>query len=205
MGLHKWGEGVSFGIQDLFRAASSRAQEGGFIYVKKLLGTFAVLALALSGFTLIGSAPAFAASACQAQSTVTSSSSTSAPNGTVTLSATFKDCAGGAVQGATVTFSQTSGPCAATISPVTATTDANGVATATVTLPSCPGNYSFAAGTQGVTVRTTVVVTGGFPATSSAAAPAASALPVGALVMLAGGVVLALCGIGALALRGRRN
>lgn len=172
--------------------------------MKKLIGTLAVLALALSGFTLVAAAPALAASQCATTTTVTSSSTTGAGGTTITLTATVKDCNGAGVAGATVTFSQTSGPCASVFSSTTATTDANGQASVTVTLPqNCPGQYTFAANGAGVLGSTTVVESGGFPATS--AEPPSGNLPWEPLVVLAVGGLMIVAAFSALYIQRRRS
>lgn len=172
--------------------------------MKKLIGTLAVLALALSGFTLMAAAPALAASQCATSTTLTSSTSSGVGGSTITLTATVKDCNGAGVAGATVTFSQTSGPCASTFSSTTATTDSSGVATVTVTLPAnCPGQYTYNSAVNGVNATTTVVESGGFPATS-APQPAGN-LPLEPLVLLAVGVLMIVAAGSALYIQRRRS
>ena len=159
--------------------------------MKRLIGTLAILALAMGALMTMAAAPAFAASACASQTTLTSSSATSAGGGTVTLTDTVKDCNGVAQAGVQVTFSQSSGPCASKFSSATGTTNASGQASVTVTLPAgCPGNYVFTAGANGVNATTTVVETGGFPATAADPAEADNGLPIEPLLLLGVGLLM---------------
>jgi hypothetical protein len=170
--------------------------------VNKLIGTLAALALATSGLTFVTAAPAMAASGCATTNTVTSSSATGTGGSSVTITDTVKDCNGAAVAGATVTFSQTSGPCSGTFSSTTATTNAAGQASVTFTLPAnCPGQYVVNAAAGGTNGSTTVVESGGFPATS--AAVPTSTLPVGAVALLGAGLLMVVAG--ALTLLQRRS
>jgi len=139
--------------------------------IRRALALLGAPALALSfaaAAAAVQAAPAAAASACASQSSLSSSQSTGNGGTTITLTATFKDCNGNGIGGAGVQFAQTAGPCQATFSSTSAVTNAQGQATVTVTLPSgCPCQYTFSATAQGVTVRTTVLENGCFPATSA--------------------------------------
>ncbi len=124
------------------------------------------------------------------------------------LTATFKGGTGCAQPDVaqTVNFTQQSGPagCTATISPTSATTNSSGVATTTVTLPAkCPGSFVLAASeVNGVTVTVTLVESGGFP-NSTTDPPAPS--PTMPVWLILAGVLAAVTGTGALALRKLRS
>jgi hypothetical protein len=131
------------------------------------------------------------------------SSPTVGPGGQVTFTVTFTDCSGGAVSGSQVTFSG-SGPCQPTFNPPTAVTNQNGQVTTTVTFPpGCPGQYTLAAGTQGITVTAGVRETGGFPNTTGDPAGGQAPLPLGIFLVAALGILLILSGSVALLARRR--
>jgi hypothetical protein len=126
------------------------------------------------------------------------------PGGQITFTVTFTDCNGGAVSGSQVTFSAT-GPtnCQPTFNPAIGVTDQNGQVTTTVTFPpGCPGEYTLAAGTQGITVTAEVRETGGFPNTTGNPAGGQAPLPTGTILLAALGMLLIL--IGSVAVLARR-
>ncbi len=136
------------------------------------LGLLSVVALPMA---FAAPTPALAYQGCAGTSSVTGSPTVVDGGGSITVTATLRDCNGNGLAGVEVVFAA-SGPCAASFNPPTAITDANGVATTVATLPTgCPCQYTISATGAGITVTTTVRENGCLPFT--AAAPTAAHLP----------------------------
>ena len=155
-------------------------------------------AMALGLLTVV---PAFAY-AGGAGATITTSSTTAPPGGSVTVNAQFTNPNNSAAfAGETVTFSFTGNSgCAVTFTPATATTSANGTGTTTAAFGTgCTGAIVLTAtDANGTVVSSTVTISGGLPnASGSMPAPSAPLLPIvllviGAIVAIASGAGLVL-------------
>jgi hypothetical protein len=163
--------------------------------MKRLLAGIVALGLLSLPAIAITSPTALAYQSCTTSATATVNPVVINPGGSVTFTATFRDCNGNGLAGIKVVFAAINDPCSPTFRPTETTTDANGNATTTVFFTAqCTCVHTLSATGAGITVTADVRISACLPFTGGSSSVAAAEPPrwvawiavVGGLVLVSG-------------------